>query len=47
MEDSLRDQGLLVQIMLANQELLFKRDAFLDQWERGWRVLKTVSAVLR
>lgn len=28
-EDCLRDQGLLVQTMAANQELLFRRDAFL------------------
>ena len=28
-EDCLRDQGLLVQTMPANQELLFRRDAFL------------------
>ena len=29
LEDSLREQGLLVQTMLANQELLFRSDAFL------------------
>jgi hypothetical protein len=29
MEDCLRDQGLRMQTMPANQELLFRRDAFL------------------
>jgi hypothetical protein len=31
-EDRLRDQGLLVQLIPANQELLFRRD---DQWGAG------------
>jgi hypothetical protein len=43
-EDCLGDQGLLVQTMPANQELLFKRDVFL---EPGWRVLKELAAVFR
>ena len=37
-EDCLRDQGLLAQTMPANQELLFKRDAFLGPlgvWVEG------------
>ena len=37
-EDCLRDQGLLVQTMPANQELLFRRDAFLGPmgaWVEG------------
>ena len=36
-EDCLREQGLLVQIMLANPELLFRRDAFLGpRGAGGW-----------
>ena len=46
-EDCLREQGLLVQIMPANQELLFRRDAFLGPMGHGWRVLKELAAVLR
>jgi hypothetical protein len=37
-EDCLREQGLLVQTMSANQELLFRRDAFLGPmgaWVEG------------
>jgi hypothetical protein len=37
-EDCLRDQGLLVQKMPANQELLFRRGAFLGLVGHGWRV---------
>jgi hypothetical protein len=39
-EDCLREQGLLVQIMPANQELLFRRDTFLGSmgaWVEGIR----------
>jgi hypothetical protein len=39
-EDCLRDQGLLVQTMPDNQELLFQRDAFLGPMGHRWRVLK-------
>jgi hypothetical protein len=46
-EDCLRDQGLLVQTMPANQELLFRRDAFLGPMGRRWRVLKELAAVFR
>ena len=46
-EDCLRDQGLLVQTMPANWELLFRRDAFLGPMGHGWRVLKELAAVLR
>ena len=37
-EDCLGEQGLLVQVMSANQELLFKRDTFLGPmgvWVEG------------
>ena len=40
-EDCLRVQGLLMQTMPANQELLFRRDAFLVCW---WRILKELAA---
>lgn len=46
-ENCLRDQGLLMQTMLANRELLFRRDAFLGPMGRGWRVLKERAAVFR
>ena len=46
-EDCLREQGLLVQIMLANQQLLFRIKLSLDQWGCGWRVLRELAAVLR
>jgi hypothetical protein len=46
-EDCLRDQGLLVQTMPANQELLFRRDAFLRPMGCRWRVLKELAAVFR
>ena len=46
-EDSLREQGLLVQAMPANQELLFRRDVFMGLLGPGWRVLKELAAVLR
>ena len=45
-EDCLRDQGFLAQRMPANQELLFRRDAFSPMGHR-WRVLKELAAVLR
>jgi hypothetical protein len=38
MKDCLKEQGLLKQIMPANQELLFRRDAFLESmgaWVEG------------
>lgn len=44
-EDCLRDQGLLMQTMPANQELLFRRDAFLEPMSHRWRVLKELAAV--
>ena len=46
-EDCSRDQGLLVQTVPANQELLFRRDAFLGPMEHEWRVLKELAAVFR
>ena len=46
-EDCMRDQGLLVQTMAANQELLFRRDAFLGPMGYGWRILKELAAVFR
>jgi hypothetical protein len=46
-EDYLRDQGLLVQTMTTNQELLFRSDAFLAPMWCGWRVLKELTAVFR
>jgi hypothetical protein len=46
-EDFLRDQELLTQTMPANQELLFRRDAFLEQMGHGWRVLNDLAAVFR
>jgi hypothetical protein len=46
-EDCLRDQGLLVQTMPANQEPLFRRDAFLGPVGCGWRVLKELAALFR
>jgi hypothetical protein len=42
-EDCLRDQGLLVQTMPANGELLFRRDAFLGPMGLRWRVLKSLQ----
>lgn len=37
-----------MQTMPANQEeLLFRRDAFLGPMGRGWRVLKELAAVFR
>jgi hypothetical protein len=46
-EDFLRDQELLVKTMSANQELLFRRDAFLEPMGCRWRVLKELAAVFR
>ena len=46
-EDCLRDQGLLVQTMPANQELLFRRDAFLGPMGHRWRVLKELETAFR
>jgi hypothetical protein len=47
-EDCLeREQGLLVQIMPANQELLFRTDTFLEPMGPRWRVLKELAAMLR
>jgi hypothetical protein len=46
-EDCLRDQGLLVQIMPVNQELLFGTDTFLGPIGPEWRALKELAAVLR
>jgi hypothetical protein len=34
-----------MQIMPANQKLLFRRDAFLGSMGHGWRVLKELAAV--
>ena len=42
-EHCLRDQGLLVQRMPANWELLFRRDAFLGPMGHGWRVIKELA----
>lgn len=44
-EDCLRDQGLLV--LSADQELLFRREAFLGPMGCRRRVLKELAAVLR
>lgn len=46
-EDFLGDQGLFVQTMPANQEPLFRRDAFLGPVGCGWRVLKELAALFR
>jgi hypothetical protein len=46
-EDCLRDQGMQLQTMPANRELLFRRDLFLGPMGKGWRVLKVLSDVLR
>lgn len=46
-KDYLRDQGLLVLTMSANQILLFSKDAFLGPMGYGSRVLKELVAVLR
>jgi hypothetical protein len=46
-EDCLRDQGWLTQIMLANQELLFRRDVFLETMGCRWRVLKKLGTAFR
>jgi hypothetical protein len=46
-ENCLRVQGLLIHTEPTNQELLFRRDAFLGPMEHGWRVLKELAAVLR
>jgi hypothetical protein len=43
-EDCLRDQGLLPQTMPANQELLFRRDAFLGPMGR---MLKELTGLVR
>ena len=42
-EDFVRDCGLLTQPVPANQELLFRKDAFLGTI--GWRALKELVAV--
>ena len=41
-EDCLRDQGLLMQTLPVNWELLLRRDAFLKTMGHGWRVLKEI-----
>jgi hypothetical protein len=46
-EDCLRYQGLLVQTMPANPELLFRRAAFLGPMGYGWRILKELVAAFR
>jgi hypothetical protein len=46
-DNFLKDQGLLMQTMPANQELLFRRDAFLEPMGCRWRVLKEFAAVFR
>jgi hypothetical protein len=46
-EDPLRDQGLLMQKMPANRELLFRRAAFLGPMGHRWKVLKELAAVFR
>jgi hypothetical protein len=46
-EDFLRDQGLLTQTMSSNQEVLFRRDAFLGPMGQGWRVLRKLATVFR
>jgi hypothetical protein len=45
-EDCLRNQGLLTQTIPANQELLFRRAAFLGPMGCGWRVLKELAALI-
>ena len=47
MEDWLRDQRLLVQIMPANQKLLVRKDAFLVPMGPGRRILKEPATVFR
>jgi hypothetical protein len=46
-EDCLRNQGLLKQTVLANRELLFRRDALLGPRGHKWSVLKKLAAVFR
>jgi hypothetical protein len=46
-QDCLGDQGVLAQTTPANQELLFRRDAFLGPIGNGWEVLKELAAVFR
>jgi hypothetical protein len=43
----LREQGLLTQIIPANQKLLFRIDTFLETMWACWRVLKDLAAVIR
>ena len=45
-EDCLREQGLLVQTMPANQELLFRRDAFLGPMRARVEGMKGAAAFL-
>jgi len=46
-EDCFRDRGLRVRTMPPNQELVFRRDAFLGPIRAWVRVLKEPAAVLR
>lgn len=46
-EDCQRDQGLLVQTMPANRELLFRRDAFFILTGHTRRLLEELAAVFR
>lgn len=46
-EDCLRKQGLLVQTMLANQELLFRREAFLGPMGAQMEGIKGTCSVVQ
>lgn len=46
-ENYLRNQGLLMQTIPPNQELLFRKDAFLGPIGHGWRILKELAAWFR
>ena len=46
-EDCLRGQGLSIQTLPVNWDLLFRRDAFLGPMGHGWRILKELAAVFR
>ena len=43
-EDCLRDQGLLIETMPVNRELLYRKDTFLGLMGHWWRVLKENEA---
>jgi hypothetical protein len=46
-EDLIEDCLRVVQTTPANQELLFRRDAFLGPMGQRWRVLKELATLFR